>query len=227
MKKQKKFEEIKNREKGIDKKGFIKYFSYEPIALVNNLFGQNTQDLRKSLNEISKQKIELNKDERNSTNNKNGNERLNMILILIDRIYQFFEYKFLPVEQLDEFKLPKWIKVSKKRFDVIKKKVQNTENNSWQARPNRSKVINYNESNKLLHDIEHSKITYEEALKRIRNIGSDVNKIINMQSLNSNQINVLNVLFMVDGIFTGEIESVKANNEGNFQVLKEKSDKEK
>ena len=131
-----------------------------------------------------------------------------MILGLIDRIYQFFEYKFQPVEQLNEFKLPKWIKVSTKRFDVIKKKVQNAENNSWQARPNCSKVINYNESNKLLHDIEHSKITYEEALKRIENIHNDINKIISMQSLNQNQINVLNIIFMVNEFCIGEIGSV-------------------
>ena len=39
--------------------------------------------------------IELDTDERNSTNNKNDNDRLNMILSVIDRIYQFFEYKFL------------------------------------------------------------------------------------------------------------------------------------
>ena len=32
-------------------------------------------------------------------------------------------------EQPDELKLPKWIKVSKKRFDVIKKKVQNAKIN--------------------------------------------------------------------------------------------------
>ena len=51
-----------------------------------------------------------------------------------------------------------------------------------QARPNRSKVINFNESNKLLYGIENSKITYEEALERIKNIRSDINKIINVQS---------------------------------------------
>ena len=73
-----------------------------------------------------------------------------------------------------------------------------------QARPNRNKAINFNESNKLLYDIKYSKITDEEALKRIENIRSDINKIINMQSLNSNQINVLNILFMVDGILTGD-----------------------
>ena len=51
------------------------------------LLGQNTQDLRKGLDEIKQQTIELNKDERNRTNNKNENDRLNNILSVIDRIY--------------------------------------------------------------------------------------------------------------------------------------------
>ena len=65
----------------------MKYFNCQPTALVNKLLSQNTQDLKKSLNEIKEQKMELNKDERNSTNNKNENDRLNMILSVIDRIY--------------------------------------------------------------------------------------------------------------------------------------------
>ena len=108
--------QIEKREKGVDKKGFMKYFNYQPTALVNKLLSQNTQDLKKSLNEIKEQKMELNKDERNSTNNKNENDRLNMILTVIDRIYQFFEYKFLP----NELKLPKWVNVSKETFNEIK-----------------------------------------------------------------------------------------------------------
>ena len=47
------------------------------------------------MDEIKQKKIELNKDERNSTSNKNENDRLNTILSVIDRIYQFFKYKFL------------------------------------------------------------------------------------------------------------------------------------
>ena len=48
MKKQKSFfREIKNKEKIFDKKGFSKYFSYGPTALVDKLLGQNTQDLKK------------------------------------------------------------------------------------------------------------------------------------------------------------------------------------
>ena len=205
----------------------MKYFSYEPTALVNKLLVQNTQGLRKSLNEIKQQKIKSNKDERNSTNNKNENDRLNTMVSVIDRINQFFKYKFLAGKQPDELQLPKWVKISKKRFDRIKNTVQNAKNNSLQAKPNRSGLINFNESNKLLQDIEHSKITYEEALKRIRNIRSDIAKIINQGSLNLNQVEVINTLFMVDEIFTGEIKTVKANNEGALEVFKEKSDREK
>ena len=54
------------------------------------LLTQNTPDLKKSLDKINQQKTELDKDERNSTNNKTENDRLNMILSVIDRIYKFF-----------------------------------------------------------------------------------------------------------------------------------------
>ena len=61
----------------------------------------------------------------------------------------------------------------------------------------------------------------------IGNIRSDINKIISMQSLNLNQINLLNILFMADKIFTRESESVEVNKEGIFEVFKEKLGKEK
>ena len=205
----------------------MKHFSYKPTALVNKLLVQNTQGLRKSLSEIKQQKIKSNKDERNRTNNKNENDRLNTMVSVIDRINQFFKYKILAGKQPDELQLPKWVKISKKRLDRIKNTAQNAKNNSLRTKPNRSGLINFNESNKLLQDIEHSKITYEEALKRIRNIRSDIAKIINQGSLNLNQVEVINTLFMVDEIFTGEIKTVKANNEGALEVFKEKSDREK
>ena len=73
----------------------------------------------------------------------------------------------MPDEQSDELKLLKWVKVSKKRFDVIKNKVKNAKNNNLQARPNRSSLINFNESNKTED---------EEALKRIKNVRGDIKK---------------------------------------------------
>ena len=216
------FKEIENQGKIVDEKRFKEDFSYEPTALVNNLLSQSMQDLRKSLNQIKQQNIKLNEDERNSTNNKNKNGKLNNIQFI-----NFLSIHFFLSQQPDESNLPKWVKVSKQRFDVIKSKVQNARNNSWQARPKQSKVINFNESNKLFHEIENSKSTYEEASKIIENIHSDINKIISMQTLNPNQINMLNTLFTVNEIFTGKIESVGVNKEGNLKVFKEKSDKEK
>ena len=56
---------------------------------MSNLLNQNTQDLKKGLDKIKQQGIKLCTDERSSTNNKNENDRLNMILNVIDRIYHF------------------------------------------------------------------------------------------------------------------------------------------
>ena len=48
-------------------------------------------------------------------------------------------------KQPDELRLPKWVKVSKQRFDVIKKKVQNAKKNKkLQIRPKGSRIININ-----------------------------------------------------------------------------------
>ena len=65
------------------------------------------------MNEIKQQKIKLNEDESNSTNNKIKYDELNNKLSVIDRIDQFFEYKFLSGEQPDESNLSQWVKVSK------------------------------------------------------------------------------------------------------------------
>ena len=83
---------------------------------MSKLLSQKTQDFKKSLDQIKQQKIELNKDERNSTNNKNENNRLKMILSVIDRIYQFFEYKSLPDKQPDQLKLPKMGKSKQRKI---------------------------------------------------------------------------------------------------------------
>ena len=51
------------------------------------------------MDEIEQKRTKLNKDGGNSTNNKNENDRLDKILSVIDRIYQFFEYEFLSDKQ--------------------------------------------------------------------------------------------------------------------------------
>ena len=94
-----------------------------------------------------------------------------------------------------------------------------------QARPNLASPITFNESNKLRQDIEHSKITYDKALERIDNICSDIETIINRKSINLNQVEVINTLFMVDENFTGNFKSIKANSKDTLEVDKENSDR--
>ena len=38
---------------------------------------------------------------------------------------------------------------------------------------------------------------------------------------------MVNILFMVNEVFAGEIENIEVNNEDNLEILEEKSDKEK
>ena len=64
-------------------------------------------------------------------------------------------------------------------------------------------------------------------MKIIENLSSDINKLVGVQSNNLNQVNLLNILFMANDIFTGESESVRVNGKGDFEVFKEKLDKEK
>ena len=146
--------------------------------------------------------------------------------MLLTEFMNFLNMNFFRVNP-NESNLPKWIKVSKKRFNVIKKEVQNAKINNLQARIKGGKVININESNKLLHEKENNQITYEEALKGIENIRSDINKLVSAQIINLNQVNVLNILFMTNEITTEESESVGVNEKGDFEIFKEKSVKEK
>ena len=150
-----------------------------------------------------------------------------MVLSVIDRIYQFFEYKFLSGEQPDESRLPKWVKVSRQGFNVIKKKVQNAKINNLQARPNRNRLVTSIESNKLLQNIERGKMTYEEASKKMTNIHVDIVILLKLDSFTPNQSKILNILFMVDEIFTGKLKTLDENNEGKLEIFEEKSDTEK
>ena len=52
----------------------------------------------------------------NSTNNKNKYDELNNILSVIDKIDQFFEYKFLSRKQADESEIPKQVNINKKKI---------------------------------------------------------------------------------------------------------------
>ena len=110
--------------------------------------------------------------------------------------------------------LPDWVKVDEERFNKIKNEIQQAKNKNLQARPNRGSPIYFDESYKLIQDIEHSKIIYEEALKIITDIGNNIKRLDDLYEFNSNQVKVLNALFMVDEIFTGEFKWYKLSDTG-------------
>ena len=83
-------------------------------------------------------------------------------------------------------------KSKQKRFARIKNKVQNAKNNNLQARPF-GKVIDFIESNKLIQEAVHGKITQKEALKRINDICNDITTIISQEALTPHQIEMLNI----------------------------------
>ena len=97
--------------------------------------------------------------------------------------------------------LPNWVKVSKKRFDTIKNAVQNAKRNNLQARPQHASPINFDNSNKLIQDIVHGNITYEEALNKMVDINNNFTKITELKSFNPNLIKVAKTYFMVREIF--------------------------
>ena len=115
-------------------------------------------------------------------------------------------------------------KSRQKIFNRIKSKVQNAKDNNLQARPT-NKLINFIRSNQLIRDIGHRQLTYEEALKRIAIIRRDIDTItiLSQKRLNPNQVEVVNILFMVDEIFTGQINWFKESDKGDLEVFKEKS----
>ena len=154
----------------------MKYFSYEPTALVYNLLTQNTENLKKSLNEIEQKHNKLNEDERNRTINKNKNDDINNMLTVINRIYQFFDYKFLPGEQPDEFKLPKWVKVNEKRFNEILSTVTKAKNEGLR--------IN---TESLLKDLGKGILDRHEFKGEYNNIVDHVKAIVNRSTITRKQ----------------------------------------
>ena len=93
-----------------------------------------------------------------------------------------------------------------------------------QARSQYSSSINFDKSNKLIHEIVDGKIIHEEALNEMADIRNNMEILNGLNEFNSNQVKVLNILFMVDEIFTGESKRYKLSGT-KYLLLKSKSNK--
>ena len=207
---------IENKEKHVDKKGFTKQFSYKSIALVNNLLKKSTQDLKKCLNEIKQQKIKLNEDERNNTNNKNKYDELNNILSVIDRIDQFFEYKFFSGEHSDELKSPKWVRVSEERFNEKLSTITKAQNDGLRTNVS-GKEITLDNVQSLLKDLGNEILGRRELKNRYYNIANDVEAIVDKASITRSQNKIVKILSLLKEI----PKSKKSDEEPNTTDMPE------
>ena len=84
---------------------------------------------------------------------------------------------------------------------MIKNEIQQAKYKNSQARPDHGSSIYFDESYKLIKDIERGKITHEEALKTMTNIYNNIERLDGLNEFDSNQAKVINTLFMVEEIF--------------------------
>ena len=99
-----------------------------------------------------------------------------MILSVIDRIYQFFEYKFLPREQLNKINLPKWVNVSIKRFNEILSIITKAKNNGLEVNVDGTEITLDN-AERILKVIASGKIDSSEFKRECNNMVDDVKAI--------------------------------------------------
>ena len=100
-----------------------------------------------------------------------------MILSVIDRIYQFFEYKFLPCEQLYKINLPKWLNVSIKIFNDILSIITKAKNNGIEVNVDGTEITLDN-AERILKVIASGKIDRSEFKRECNNMVDDVKAIL-------------------------------------------------
>ena len=114
-------------------------------------------------------------------------------------------------KELDVLKLPDSVRVEKKAFKQIKDEVKKVKDKNIYVRSNQDTYIRVNNSYKVIWDIEYGRITHKEELERINKIHSDIKKIDNQEKATENQLLILNLLLLVDSIFTVNLNQYKKN----------------
>ena len=119
-----------------------------------------------------------------------------MILSVIDRIYKFFEYKFLPNKQLNGSKLPKWVGVSKERFNEILGTVTEAKNYGFITNVD-GREITLDNAESLLKDRVSKKMNRNEFKRECNNNVDDVKAIMQKPVLTRSQKKMADILSLL------------------------------
>ena len=101
----------------------------------------------------------------------------------------------------DTVKLPKWVKVSKKRLNEILSIIIEAKNNRLNANVDGEKIT-LDKAESLLKDISSKKIDGHELKEKCNDIVDDINKILNKQPFTTNEENVIKILSLSLGFIT-------------------------
>ena len=126
--------------------------------------------------------------------------------------WQFFEYKFLSGEQLDELKLPKWVKVNKKKFNEILSTVTKAKNEGLRANVD-GREITLNNTESLLKDLGNGILDGHEFKNRFNDIAKDVEAIITNSIITRNQEKMVEIMLLLK-----EIPKPKPDEQPNIQT---------
>ena len=117
---------------------------------------------------------------------------------MIDVVYYLFN-AFGISSQPGRLMLPKWVKVSKKRFNEILSTITEAKNNGLRINANGREITLY-KAESLLKGIGSGRIDRHEVKEKYNDIVDDVEKILNRSTLTRNQINMVEILSLLGEI---------------------------
>ena len=106
-----------------------------------------------------------------------------------------FNYKQFQLDDIistksDKLKLPKWVKVSEKRFNEILSIITEAKNNGLKANVDGEEIA-LDKAKSLLKDISSKKMNGHEFKEKYNDIVEDAKKILNIQPLTTNEENMI------------------------------------
>ena len=110
-----------------------------------------------------------------------------------------FELDDIMSTKSDTVKLPKWVKVSKKRLNEILSIIIEAKNNGLNANIDGEKIT-LDKAESLLKDISSKKTIRHEFKEKYNNTVNDVDKILNKQPFTTNEQNMIKSLSLLKKI---------------------------
>ena len=114
--------------------------------------------------------------------------------------YKQFEIDDIISTKSDKLKLPKWIKVSEKRFNETLNTTTEAENNGLKANVD-AREITLDKAESLLKDTGSGKINRHKFKEKYNDIVNGVISILNKLVLTENQNNILKILSLLGEIY--------------------------